>query len=216
MCHVELRQRRVLHLEDRRAHAVMRGAAEQVALPLGRPSRRRWRESAATEPVVIARLLRLRRLCGFHLTLRSQCSRRDGMADDLCARHHDDRDERAKKARGRSALAKPTRRSAQSKPLEAVGGGGRHVTEGLGHGGGLTGRRAPSVRRMPRRVALTASALVGGSWPARLWAYRIAASPPLATRLPVTQLARNHRDGRCDAMSSNGTVAEFRSCVSGG
>jgi hypothetical protein len=26
------------------------------------------------------------------------------------------------------------------------------------------------VRRMPRNVALTASELVGGSWPASLWA----------------------------------------------
>lgn len=34
----------------------------------------------------------------------------------------------------------------------------------------LAGRALPVVRRMPRNVALTASELVGGSWPASLWA----------------------------------------------
>ena len=34
----------------------------------------------------------------------------------------------------------------------------------------------PIVRRIPRSVALTPSALVGGSWPASLWWYAIEAA----------------------------------------
>ncbi len=41
--------------------------------------------------------------------------------------------------------------------------------------GALRTGAAPIDRRMPRRVALTVSELVGDSWPASLWAWRIAA-----------------------------------------
>ena len=40
--------------------------------------------------------------------------------------------------------------------------------------GALRAGAAPIARRMPRSVAFTISLLVGGSWPASLWAYLIA------------------------------------------
>ena len=71
----------------------------------------------------------------------------------------------------RKASAKPSRRTARSRsPLRSVSAFATIARTLSAVAGALRLGALPVVRRMPRSVALTPSELVGGSWPASLWA----------------------------------------------